>query len=59
MNAYIDCAVLGHLSVVEGSTAWAMRGYVKADRVDISKSLQRLKRKGLVCCDGAFWRKTK
>lgn len=55
-QADIDQKVLSHLRSVPGSTAWAMRGAINATREDISKACQRLKRKGLVICDGAYWK---
>jgi predicted transcriptional regulator len=55
-RAQIDEKVLRHLRALTGSTAWAMRGAVSEDRETISKALQRLKRKGLVECGGAYWR---
>jgi len=55
MNAQLDEKVLTHLRGVQGSTAWAMRGSIGESRETISKALQRLKRKGLVGCDGAYW----
>lgn len=54
-RAQIDEKVLRHLRSIAGSTAWAMRGAVSEDRETISKALQRLKRKGLVECDGFYW----
>lgn len=54
----IDNEILAYLITVEGSTAWAMRGRMNADREMISAALQRLKRKGLVKTDNvnrAFW----
>lgn len=52
----IDAKVLDHLRKVQGSTAWAMRRAIGEDRPTISKALNRLKRKGLVECNGTpFW----
>jgi len=56
LQADIDQKVLSHLRSVPGSTAWAMRGAINATREDVSKACQRLKRKGLVVCDGAYWK---
>lgn len=55
MSAQLDEKVLAHLRTVPGSTAWAMRGSIGESRETISKSLQRLKRKGFVSCDGSYW----
>lgn len=44
----LDKKVLDHLAGIVGSTAWAMTRAVGADRKEISKACQRLKRKGLV-----------
>ena len=48
----IDDRVLEHLRKIQGSTAWAMRHAIGEDRPTISKALNRLKRKGLVECNG-------
>ncbi|OEO24030.1 hypothetical protein AX279_19545 [Pseudomonas sp. J237] len=60
MDKSLDDRVLEHLHAVSGSTAWAMRAYVnEIDRKEISKALQRLKRKGLVrtsTIQAAYWR---
>lgn len=50
-----DERVLGHLRGIEGSTAYAMQGAIRESREEISKSCQRLKRKGLVTNNGPFW----
>jgi hypothetical protein len=56
----LDSKVLAYLNKFGGSTAWAMRGEVgEKNRKVISKSLQRLKRKGLVRTDtlsSAYWK---
>lgn len=46
-NYATDEKVLAHLRSVDGSTAWAMCGPLGMEREDVSKSLYRLKRKGL------------
>ncbi len=52
----IDDRVLEHLRKIQGSTAWAMRHAIGEDRPTISKALNRLKRKGLVECNGTpYW----
>ncbi|MHA6161023.1 hypothetical protein ACX3X6_08975 [Pseudomonas sichuanensis] len=50
-----DERVMGHLRGIEGSTAYAMQGAIRESREEISKSCQRLKRKGLVTNKGPFW----
>ncbi len=56
----IDSHVLEHLRSIPGSTAWAMRHAIGEDRETISKALQRLKRRGLVRCNGTpYWKATK
>jgi len=56
----LDSKVLAYLQTVGGSSAWSMRHAVgEMDRKIISKSLQRLKRKGLVRTDylcASYWR---
>lgn len=56
----LDSKVLTYLQIVGGSTAWSMRHAVgEMERKTISKSLQRLKRKGLVRTDylcASYWR---
>lgn len=49
----LDGKILVHLRSVTGSTAHAMRGL--ESREDVSAALRRLKRKGLVRCEGAYW----
>ena len=51
----LDGKVLAHLRGVPGSTSWAMRAELGETREDISAACQRLKRKGLVRCEGAYW----
>ncbi|WP_416425639.1 hypothetical protein RAM80_07750 [Pseudomonas sp. App30] len=58
----IDTKVLEHLQTVDGSTAWAMCGAVGAEREDVSKACQRLKRRGLVRTSPdlkAYWQAVK
>jgi len=47
-RAQADARVLQYLQGCMGSTAWAMSDAVHLSRVEVSKSCQRLKRKGLV-----------
>lgn len=54
-NAAIDATVLDALKAIHGSTAHVLRHQVGQDRPTISKALQRLKRKGLVTCEGFYW----
>ncbi|ANF26009.1 hypothetical protein [Stutzerimonas stutzeri] len=59
MNNPLDQKVLDYLKSSQGSTAWAMTGAVGADRKEVSKACQRLKRKGLVkTCwfQKSFWK---
>lgn len=54
----VDEKVLAELKKFTGSTAWAMTGALNMERKDISASLQRLRRKGLVYNDTmqpSFW----
>lgn len=51
----LDGKILVHLRGIAGSTAWAMRGEINETREDISAACQRLKRKGFVRCEGAYW----
>ena len=54
----VDKNVLAELKKFSGSTAWAMTGALNMSRKDISASLQRLRKKGLVYNDTmqrAFW----
>ena len=44
----LDKRVLDYLLARPGSTAWAMHSAVGATREEVSKTCQRLKRKGLV-----------
>lgn len=53
----LDGKILVHLRSRPGSTAHAMRGL--ESREDVSAALQRLKRKGLVRCEGFYWIATK
>lgn len=55
----LDGKVLVHLRGISGSTAHAMRGDLGETREDISAACQRLKGKGLVRCEGAYWIATK
>lgn len=47
-RAEADARVLQYLQGCLGSTAWGMSGAVRLSREEVSKSCQRLKRKGLV-----------
>lgn len=49
----LDGKILVHLRSVSSSTANEMR--VLESREDVSAALQRLKRKGLVRCEGFYW----
>lgn len=49
----LDGKILVHLRSVSSSTANEMR--VIESREDVSAALQRLKRKGLVRCEGFYW----
>lgn len=51
----LDGKLLVHLRGIAGSTAWAMQGDLGETREDISAACQRLKRKGLIRCDGTYW----
>lgn len=51
----LDGKVLVHLRGISGSTAHAMRGDLGETREDVSAACQRLKGKGLVRCEGAYW----
>ena len=49
----LDGKILVNLRSVSSSTANEMR--VLESREDVSAALQRLKRKGLVRCEGLYW----
>ncbi len=50
-----DQSVLAYYQRCGGATAWICSSALSASREDVSKALQRLKRKGVVKNKGAFW----
>lgn len=54
-NKRLDDEVLIALQAIGGCTAYHLSHHVTADRPTISKSLQRMKRKGVVKNNGAYW----
>lgn len=50
-----DTAVLAYYQREGGATAWICSGALQVPREDVSKALQRLKRKGVMKNKGSFW----
>lgn len=50
-----DQSVLAYYQRYGGATAWACSCELRVAREDVSKSLQRLKRKGVVKNNGPYW----
>lgn len=50
-----DKAVLAYYQREGGATAWIASGYLQVSREEVSKSLQRLKRRGVMKNKGPFW----
>jgi predicted transcriptional regulator len=51
----IDQEVLSALQAIGGCTAYMLGYQVQMDRPAVSRSLQRMKRKGIVKNKGAYW----
>lgn len=51
-----DKSVLAYYQTREGCTAYICSLGLRVAREDVSKALQRLKRKGLVLADGSYWK---
>lgn len=54
-NKRIDNDVLIALQYIGGATAYHLSHHVSYDRPIISRSLQRMKRQGIVKNNGAYW----
>lgn len=54
-----DKAVLAYYQSRTGACAHYCATALKAERAEVSRSLQRLKRKGLVSADGSYWQAVK
>jgi hypothetical protein len=54
-NYSVDESVLAYFQRGGGGTAYICSSYISATREEVSKSLQRLKRKGVMKNNGAFW----
>ena len=54
-NKIFDDEVLIALQAIGGCTAYHLSHHVDGGRPAISKSLQRMKRKGIVKNNGAYW----
>lgn len=54
MNEF-DKSVLEYYQREGGATAWICSASLGVTREDVSKALQRLKRKGVMKSKGAFW----
>lgn len=52
----LDSSVLGYYSGRVGACAHYCASALKVERSEVSRSLQRLKRRGLVVADGAYWK---
>lgn len=50
-----DQSVLAYYQEQGGATAWICSGALNSTREDVSKALQRLKRKGVMKNKGPFW----
>jgi CRP-like cAMP-binding protein len=55
-NNSIDTTVLGFLQCQAGGTAYFISNNICYSRVYVSKSLQRMKRRGLVTNSGSYWK---
>lgn len=51
-----DQAVLAYYQERVGACAHYCASALRVERSDVSQSLQRLKRRGLVVVDGAYWK---
>jgi len=56
MREQFDSAVLGYYKGRVGACAHYCASALKVDRTEVSRSLQRLKRRGLVVADGTYWK---
>jgi DNA-binding Lrp family transcriptional regulator len=50
-----DQSVLAYYQRHGGATAWICASALQVDREEVSKALQRLKRKGVMKNKGPFW----
>lgn len=55
-RAQVDRAVLSYYQSRVGACAHYCATALKLERAEVSKSLQRLKRRGLVIAEGFYWR---
>jgi len=51
-----DSSVLAYYSGRVGACAHYCASALKVERSEVSRSLQRLKRRGLVIADGTYWK---
>lgn len=51
----LDQSVLAYYQLQGGATAWICSSALQVPREEVSKALQRLKRKGVMKNNGAFW----
>lgn len=54
-NYSVDESVLAYFQNGGGCTAYRCANYISATRDEVSKSLQRLKRKGVMKNKGSYW----
>lgn len=52
----LEEAVLKYYKTRTGACAHYCAGWLRVEREEVSKALQKLKRKGLVVNDGAYWK---
>lgn len=51
-----DKAVLAYYQSRTGACAHYCANSLKAERTDVSRALQRLKKRGLVVAEGTYWK---
>jgi Mn-dependent DtxR family transcriptional regulator len=52
-----ETSVLRYYETRVGACAHYCATYLKVERSEVSKALQRLKKKGLVTNDGSYWKR--